>query len=140
MMQDALEYGQSSNYEHDLCFVDINGKRITSSTLLLILFSNMLKTIRSSISDEHTSTIIMPVTGSAIENLLSFLLRGEISSTFKVVEEIIDTARLLGLPTEEFSLDKVFEPAAATNFTLNKIEVKSESLQPRVVIEGLRDL
>jgi len=140
MIQEALEYSQSSNSEHDLCFVDINGKRITSSTILLMLFSDMFRSIRNSVSDEYISTIIVPVTGSAIENLLSFLLRGEISSSLTNLEEIIDIARLLGLPMEEFSLDKVYEPVVATNCTLDKIEVKSESLPSRVVIEGLHNL
>ena len=140
MMLEALEYSHKSNSEHDLCFVDINSKKITSSSLLLLLFSDMYKTIKNSISDECTSTIIIPVTVSSIQNLLIFLVNGEISSSFTNIEEIIDTARLLGLPTEAFSLDKGFEPAAATNFILGKKEVDIESLQQSVVTERFHNL
>jgi len=125
----ALEYSQSvAASDSDICLISIDGVKINAHSSFLLLFSNLFRIVKKSLSNEDIpDAIYVPIKSTSLKCLLGFLSCGVLfSSTLHIIEEVYLAAQLLGISTTSFSVNVITRPNVHNDY--DQIDVKEENV------------
>lgn len=120
-----------SKQKKDLCIVTENGKEIYTQRSLLCIYSSSVAKYLSDVPCCNSTSISIPVSSLAFNNLLKVLINGSVTSdALEHLSDVAEAAKILGIELQNVDFEQEnYETNPGGRISNNGLEIRSYTIK-----------